>query len=179
MSDEKREVRFLVRDETNRFPGDDSMRIILDAVNITADGEVRNIGESSWNEPNAAFANFAVTAYVKRSRDDWIGGSDGTYGWDEQPFTVDLERAEIMVKHLRKVQRRLDAMNSELGYPETFAGYVARVAKVCGVKRFGVRYGKAAAGWHASNEYRWMDAAGIAAHLGMMIENYREPKVNA
>jgi hypothetical protein len=92
MSDEKREVRFLVRDETNRFPGDDSMRIILDAVNITADGEVRNIGESSWNEPNAAFANFAVTAYVKRSRDDWIGGSDGTYGWDaeyEQPFTVD------------------------------------------------------------------------------------------
>lgn len=59
-----------------------------------------------------------------------------SYGWDieyRQPYNVDLQRAEEMVKALRIVQRKMNRIHQLIGRPATFGQYLARAAQALSV----------------------------------------------
>jgi hypothetical protein len=60
------------------------------------------------------------------------------YGWTadfSQPYHVDLERAEHMVKTLKAVKAGLDKMKLEDGDVQSFGQYCLRIAKALGCKQ--------------------------------------------
>lgn len=62
-----------------------------------------------------------------------------SYAWDVEfrdVWSVDLRRAEMMVRVLRRVNKAMDRLNDQFGYASTFGAYVLRAAKALGVKRF-------------------------------------------
>jgi hypothetical protein len=85
-----------------------------------------------------------------------------------QCFAIDLRRVEAMHKTLRRVDRALHRVQTELGPPETCAAYLARCAASLRISSFGFRAGTST-GWHDTNKYQWTDAAGmvwrVAEHL--------------
>lgn len=59
-----------------------------------------------------------------------------SYGWSveyREPYTVDLQRAEQMVKALRQIGRRQDKVHELIGRPATFGQYLARAAQALSV----------------------------------------------
>jgi hypothetical protein len=73
----------------------------------------------------------------------------GVYSWSvgyRSPYDVDLRRAEIMVKTLRAIERKMDRIKSSLGPPESFGAFVGRAAAVIGAQRFVFLRGKSR-GW--------------------------------
>lgn len=64
-------------------------------------------------------------------------GRAGWYGWHaefREPFAVGLERAEAMVKVLRRVDSRLARIASQYGRPGGFAEWAARVHSAAGTR---------------------------------------------
>ena len=90
------------------------------------DGKVKGI--VGHTDPGA-LENFAVE-----------GHRDAKYPSDRlypqfryrEPYSVDLERAEAMVKVLRKVDRRVRQLIERFGWPDDAAGYTAYVADAIG-----------------------------------------------
>jgi hypothetical protein len=159
-------------EETNMGGGDVMMNVTLHPVRVAANGTVRNPSSTSW--PREPLADLIITAQVDRV------SAESPYGWRTEyrtPYAVDLETAKLMVGALTKVERGLTKIRAELGPPETFTAYVARVAKTLGIKRFG-RTAKRGRGWsHDDNEYVWMDAEGMAYHIQTLTSDFL--KVNS
>lgn len=149
----------------------DCLRFKLTVHYLNEDGELRNYLDGSGVRRNEdAFADLCITAQADRSSDD-------PYGWSVEYrdlFSVNAERAEVMSKTLRKVNRGLEKMTAELGYAETFAGYVARVGKVLGVKTFMLRT-TTGGGMYADNDYRRFDATSLAYWVGDAVRTFKEP----
>lgn len=150
-ADEPRELRMLVSSQTRDYGcSGDTLHFTVSLVYALPNGEIRNFVGGYLADENA-MADLVVTAQHDRV-------DRAPYGWRveySQPHAVDLARAEVMVKVLRKVERGLARLQDELGYPETFAAYVARVGKVLGVKSYGMySRGMLMDGTH----YRWRGA---------------------
>lgn len=170
MRDEPREPIFLLSTEGGQYAGD-PLRINLSLCYLTEAGELRNF-VSSGSLAEDPYDGLRITALADANAD--LGD---TYGWRAEYrdiFSVDLHRAESMVKTLRKITRGMEKLNAELGYPETFASYAARVAKVLGVKKFGWKVdGRSST--YADNEYRFGDAPTFTYRLTNVLAEYRQP----
>lgn len=163
------EMCLLIASETTDMGGGDStLTISLHPVRVAPNGTVRNPSSSAW--PREPLADLIITAQVDRTVADQL-----PYGWRTEyrtPYAVDLETAKLMVSTLGKVERGMTKLRAELGLPETFTAYVARVAKTLGIKRFG-RTAKQGRGWsHDDNEYVWMDAEGMAYHIQTLTADF-------
>lgn len=81
-----------------------------------------------------ALANFEVTAYVDR---------DNSHAWGFHhgyaPPRVELQRAEAMVRTLRKIAKGLEVATVEQGYVNDFATYILRIAATLRIRAFHVR----------------------------------------
>lgn len=161
MSEHEYETVFLI-DSTNKVY--DQHLLLLSAYPVkildAPESGIRNFTNVGFDaEP---LADLHVVAQLDRT-------SNGQpYGWKVEyrdVYSVDLRRADTMLKTLRKVERGLTRIQTELGYPETFPAYLARVAKVLGIKRFGWRVGERNGHSYSDNEYRWTDADGMAYHV--------------
>lgn len=137
------------------------------------------IGESSGRNPgevlNPQFDNYG-TAYersvgdfdslvVSAQRDamesehflPWYG-----FGVEFDKFGgVKLKRAESMVKVLRKIERKLDKLQEDFGYPADFSTYLIRVANALGMTGhcYGIRTDEMRPD---GTNYRWMNANTLA-----------------
>ncbi len=72
---------------------------------------------------------------VVRAQAHMKSGDAEFYGWSvvyRQPYEVNLDRAETMVKTLRKVNRHMEKLTTKFGSPQNFAEYVGRVADALG-----------------------------------------------
>jgi hypothetical protein len=127
---------------------------------------LRNYTSHSW--PIEPLADFRISAQADSSDPSKV------YGWRveyQNIYSLDLREMEVKVKLLRKVEKGLERLQSQFGYPETFAGYVARVGTVLGVKLYG---------WKADgnstfmdgNRYRWNDASGISARVDQLTREW-------
>lgn len=167
MSDKVSEVRLLVSVDASRDMGQSLMSLVVAPVYAGEDGFLRNYTDSWGDEPMADLRISAQADYV----------SEDAYGWRveyAQPYSVDLRRAEMMVKTLRKVQRGLDRMERDLGYAESFGAFVARVGKVLGVSRYGWISEHGEVSWqYSDNTYRWTDAAGMGLHLSRVVRDFK------
>lgn len=164
---ETRTPALLITEKTNHFPGDQPvLNITLSAVYLTATGQVRNyMGSGSFDRD--PLADLVISAQYDRTT-----GEGKPYGWRTEyrdVYAVELERAGDMHKLLRKVDRGLEKLRGEWGYPETFAQYATRVAKVLGISTFGYRR-KGAAGTYDDNEYRWTDTDGLRYRINELVD---------
>lgn len=78
--------------------------------------------------------DFEVTAYLDHHHDEAWGQAH-----QFTPHTVDLRRAEALVRVLRKVERGMDKAHQQFGHPTTFHTYLLQVAYALRIKRFLVR----------------------------------------
>lgn len=118
----------------------------------------------SWDDPPiAALADLRITAQRDRR-----GTTGPWYGCElryRDVFEVDLVRAKLMVKTLTIINRKMDRLAEQLGYPVDLADFCARCAIVLGATSkapFGV--------WHPhltynGTHYRWVDVNGLRNHL--------------
>jgi len=96
------------------------------------DGKVRNI-RSSLMEEDSGFADFVVSARAN------LDMGERTYGWKaeyQDTYTVDLQQAQAMAKHLTKVERGMAKLTERYGYADTFGAWMLRVADVLKIKQF-------------------------------------------
>lgn len=97
--------------------------------------------------------------------------SSPSYGWDVEyrdVYTVDLRRAEMMVRVLRRASKAIDRLNDQFGYAATFGAYVLRAAKALGVKRFMLP------SIHEPDETRIVGATTAQAIIDQWIADYHE-----
>jgi hypothetical protein len=82
-------------------------------------------------ERGAELADFEVSAYLS---DDL----PRAWGWSFHfaPRHVDLKRAEVCVRVLRRVDRGVQRIDRMLGLASEFDGFLARVALVLGIDRY-------------------------------------------
>lgn len=170
-SDSIAEMRLLLNTETQDY-GSPVLTFSVAPVRLTADGELRNITDSSFDhEP--------LTDLVISGQLDYV--ADDVYGYRVEyrnVYSVDCKRAEMMAKQLRKIQRGLDKIEADLGYPESFAAFVARVGSVLGAKAYGWRAHRRG-GMYADNVYRWTDASGFASHVATLARDFKRDHVAA
>lgn len=100
---------------------------------------------------------------------------DRWYGYERPEYQthdrVRLERAEVMARCLRRLERRLEALRAQLGYPSTLADQIARWGSVLGVRDYGeYQHRERADGSH----YYWTDASGVAPLLASRLLEARE-----
>jgi hypothetical protein len=121
-------------DLSQGFDGQHTLRLTADVHHYNDAGELRSFLDSDSPE----LADLQVGAYAS---DDMM--SDGSYGWSVEyrnVYAVDLPRAEGMVRCLRRITRRLDALASPKGArytpPRSFEEYLLRVAKILGCRQF-------------------------------------------
>lgn len=78
--------------------------------------------------------DFEVTAYLDHEHNEAWGAAH-----QFTPHIVDLRRAEVMLRVLRKVERGMDKAYQQFGHPATFHAYLLQVAYALRIKRFLVR----------------------------------------
>ena len=164
----KRDVRLLVSVDTDRHGGD-VFHIGARPVQIE-DGHVRHIIDASY-DPDP-LADLVISAQ------GGLTDAEPTYGWSveyHQAFRVNAERAKTMARTLDRVSRRMERLTVELGYPETFASYVVRAARILGISAFGYRVAGSDDWSHDGQEYRWTDASGLQARIAHEVQRVREP----
>lgn len=171
----KLELRFLVRldkSHTGEY-GSFTARVVF-----VEDGRVRH-PSGHWSGSNEApYADLSVTAQCNRrpaaddsTGDRWYAVEFGYHDVNH----VDVRKAEVMAKTLRRVTAKLDKLQQEFGWTEDLGTVLTRVASALGIKLFamvesytGDRYGQPMV-----EDYRWTDATGIlyameAAHKALV-----------
>lgn len=91
----------------------------------------------------------------------------------EQPHSVKLTRAESMVKLLRRLERRLEKANEQLGSTD-YAGMCARLAVAVGCKDrypLGI-YDRAQVFPTTGSHYKWMDTDALRSHLAKTVQEW-------
>jgi hypothetical protein len=136
---------------------------------VTEDHEprLRNILASDREPAFAGLADLTIAAQASVQADGRRYDGERLYGWDVEyrdAGYVDLERARVMVGRLGRIHRRLEAMRDRLGYPESFAAYLLRVATILGIREFVVwTPPRRGAGLYADGELRIMRGGTAAA----------------
>lgn len=168
MTDETRTPALLIASETSHFSGmDPILRLKLTVVYLTGANEVRNY-------PSSGFDAHPLADLVIGAQYDGATANHDPYGWDVEyrdVFSADLRRVEGMVKTLRKIERGLEKLRGEWGYPDTFAAYVTRVAKVLGIATFGYKH-DGRESFYDGNDYRWTDADGLRYRISELVAKY-------
>ena len=119
---------------------DNTGRLDVTLVKRLEEGQIRNFSDS-WGDEGLPYhlADLRVRCfYTVKDRQ-----VKDVFGWkvEYHPHAVDLARAEKMIKTLRKIERKLEAISAQWGRPESFGEFVQRVLKVIGadgmVRRIG------------------------------------------
>lgn len=165
MATKKFDLRFLLTLGKSAATGEYGT-FIARVVYVDDEGRVRHPSGTWSGSLEAPYSDLVVTAQCNRREQDnsWYAVE---FGYQDGHHAVDLRRAEVMVKMLRKVQRKLDKLEAEFGHSQELGVVLTRVASALGVQKFaltatysGDRYGQP-----YSSDYRWMDAATMLHHL--------------
>lgn len=162
----KHDIRFIVRTEVKTFP--DVVTVRLVPVDLTSDGIRSPLFSWSGSDDAAWDSLDALYITAQNSRDDNEGPR--WYGYDteyREPYSVNLDRAETMVKVMRKVKRAQDKAAERYGYPQDFATYAGRTVEALGAMLGSDTFGIPVTPEHDYNGtgYRWTGVDGLRYHL--------------
>jgi hypothetical protein len=165
----KQDIRMLVSATPCRY-GMDQLDIVATFVSYGEAGEIRNL------DSGGSYDLHPLGFLQVRAMADMAAAFGDSYGWTvdyRDVYSIDLQRAEMMAKQLRKIGKGMDKLTAQLTYPGDFPSFLARVASVVGVSMFGFkRSGNDSS--YDGNEYRWTDAAGMAYRVNQSIADYRK-----
>ncbi len=164
------DVRLLLTTERNQFSGDDRLSIIARPIQMTPDG-LRNVREAGF-EPHP-LADFQIGAAAAPNVDTF----GDTYGWHREyrnVYSIDVVRADVMSKTLRRIDRGMKKLEQQFGFATDFPTYLVRVAHVLGITQFGWKIADGGSSWtYDGNEYRWVDASYVVAFLERQLADFR------
>lgn len=128
---------------------------------------------SRWDGLAGEWDSFTLTAQAEAHH--------GWYGWHaefRQPFAVGLDRAEAMVKVLRKVETRLNRITAQYGQPGGFAEWAARVLSATGARGTSRPFGRATSPARDldGSGYQWMDTDGLRLWLDDQLAAFRKAR---
>lgn len=107
-------------------------RIVARVVYLNDQGDL--LFPSHGDQADVGLADFEVSAYIDR---------DNPHPWGFQhgytPHHVDLPRAELMARTLRKIGTGLEAAETERGHVHDFADYLFRVAAILRIRFYFLR----------------------------------------
>jgi hypothetical protein len=124
MTTTKTDIRLLVSIDNTRSFGDNYLRFTGTPVIVEASGSLISCGRHDAPELHPELADFAVTAQNNYSAD----GEGGFYGFSVEyrnVFSVDIQRAEQMLKALRRITKHMSQLATRLGYAQDIATYAA------------------------------------------------------
>jgi hypothetical protein len=165
------DVRFLVNVAPNQY---DPTR--LDATVypvIIEDDKIRNCQWSWLGDRGAEYADLKVVGWLDKgsSSGDFYCGEPLEY---REIFSLDVRRAESMVKTLRRLTKKIDALKAKYGEPQDFAGYLHYLALAVsgGAPRFARK--TSGRGWsYDDSEYLWMDSTALRYHFLQKIREFK------
>ncbi len=159
------------------FSSGDCLSLKVYPVKLTEDGEIRNFLASTY--PREPLAELCILAQADRAYSNAHSASPA-YGWRTEfhdVHSVNLARAKEMTNLLSGVERGLAKIQAELGYVESYGSYVARVAKVLRISKFGWKTdGEAFA--YSGNRYHWTDATSFALRIERVILDFQKAGVS-
>lgn len=168
----KPDVRFIVDVRPSKYSDHGRLDAVAYPI-VMEDGKIRN--PSSYS-PGSEYADLRVEGWVDRdssSKDDFY------YGYEpleyREVFSLALPRAEVMVKTLRSLNKKVEALSNKFGRPTDFAGYLGYLAIAVGgdgkamfARKTGGR------GWtHDECEYRWLDVDGLRYYFQDELRKWR------
>jgi hypothetical protein len=112
-------------------------RVVARPVLLTETGELRHPQFDVGHRPVEGLADLEIYTFVDQDAVEWR-----TYGLlcEYAPRRVDVRRAEVMARTLRRIRKGLDRADSEQGYLPNdtagWAGYLFRIAAILGVHSY-------------------------------------------
>jgi len=134
-------------------------------------GKIRNVGSDKWSDLRDLHFRLWIS---------WSGGIFSNTSYEmaySRPYKVDLERAELMVKTLRKINN-IVKRSAEPGTAKTFGEFVTLVCAGLKIKNFVERLSPCR-GWHADNDYRIADISGLAACVDGYVQMVKQENIPA
>lgn len=165
-------VRFMVQVKDEHFSGmTPILTVAMGAVMVDAAGKIRNPSRSYRSEPGAEWADFQVAAQCD-SMGEWYGRRLQY----KDAYSVELADAELMVKNLRSLHRKIEKLDAKYGTATDFAAFMARVADAAGCQErpFMRLVNKNPGPSYDDNEYRYMDADDLRYHLRSEVTAWAE-----
>jgi hypothetical protein len=168
-----KEIRMLIRVERPEYGGDYFHVIGRPCYAEYEDGEWQpRYFSSAWaHDEEAPLANLEVTSQGDLRTTE---PPSPVYAWkvEYKPHSVDLQFAEVMVKQLRRINKRMETMNERLGRADTYAAFLLRVGVILGVEKYGFDQGDAKSSV-TGQRWRWTDAEPVTWTIDHQIENLR------
>jgi hypothetical protein len=174
MNDDRTPALLLSTEESS-FNGRTLLTFKLKAVYLNEEGQVRSYLSGRLFSNDNRLADLVVTA-----QHDGEMADRQPYGWNVEyrdVFSVNADRAAAMSKTLRAIDRKLDKLRDEWGYPTSFEEYVVRVAKALGITTFG---------WHRNtgpvydgSDFFWTDVEGIRLQLRTKVADFEKRREEA
>ena len=133
-------------------------------------GQPRNYTSGMYESPDDAWADLAISSQGENDHRD--RGSCGMYAWGceyHSPYTVNLSRAQAMVKTLARLRHQLVKLNDTEGYAVTLGQYMVRVARAFGIRKFMIRTDPARNGWSSSGTYSMLSLADGQQHVDGLV----------
>jgi hypothetical protein len=157
-------IRMLVTVAERDSYGSDHYLHFTGRLVVQHDGELR--GADRYAERERGLQDLTVTAQRDTSAKHFYG-FEVSY---REPYSVRLEDAELMVKVLRKIRRRMDQLREKWGYPTDIAMFAAHAMSALTaapqpfLRRVPPERDFAGTGYHAMNAdgLRWFVADEVA-----------------
>ena len=111
-----------------------------------------------------------------------LDSEEPAYAWATEYhdlYRLTLVDAEPMVKVLRKVQRGLDKLTAEFGWPDSLGAYIARVGKILGANSFGFYAPNGEPRWASGELIRWDNASHLNSNINQRITALRKARQTA
>ena len=125
----KKELCLLVTSENDREFGH-----IKAHVRAVEDGAVVGYIFDFARKPYEYYEDFEISCQMDGRKPEPYG-QECSY----KPYRVDMNTAAKMNKTLNRISKKLTKMSDTMGYADTFAEYILRVAAAIGCKKFAVR----------------------------------------
>lgn len=116
---------------------------VSDAVNPDTGSTQYNDGKNvvgyrnvSWsgNKKSSLFVeNLTLTCQFDIANNELAYGNETCF---REVFKIDLQESKAICNTLSHIEKSMNKLNSEFGYTNEFGSYVARVAKILGIKKF-------------------------------------------
>jgi hypothetical protein len=171
----KPDIRFIVDVRPRKYSDHGGLEAVAYPI-IMEGGKIRNCSWTSLTNQGAQYADLRVEGWVDR---DSGNKEDFYYGYEpleyREVFTLTLPRAEVMVKTLRSLNKKVEALSNKFGRPTDFAGFLGYLAIAVGGDGTAMFARKTSGhGWtHDECEYRWLDVDGLRYYFQDELRKWR------